>query len=124
MPTAAFRCIRTGRRATLAFFVAVVSVFWFATQASAASKSLAFGREVIVDHQRAAGEPSIAVDGQDRVYITAPFGFSTTASFVWRSVDHGQSFHLVPGDLATFGKPTTCVGGGDSGFASAQTLPP
>src|SRR5438874_5752197 len=76
-----------------------------------------FGREVIVDHQRVSGEPSISIDSQDRVYVSAPFGFSTTASFVWRSTDHGQSFHLVPGDLATFGKPTTCIGGGDSALA-------
>ena len=55
------------QRATLAFFVAVIAFFWFATQASAASKALGFGREVIVDHQRAAGEPSIAIDGQDRI---------------------------------------------------------
>src|SRR6266436_5036816 len=85
--------------------------------AEAASKSPAFGREVIVDHQRVTGEPSIAIDSQDRIYVSAPFGFSTTASFVWRSTDHGQSFHLVPGDLATFGKPTTCIGGGDSALA-------
>src|SRR6266436_3819250 len=85
--------------------------------AEAASKSPAFGREVIVDHQRVAGEPSISIDSQDRIYVAAPFGFSTTASFVWRSTDHGQSFHLAPGDLATFGKPTTCIGGGDSALA-------
>jgi hypothetical protein len=101
----------------LTLFVTVISILWLLPQASAGSKAPVFGREVIVDHQRAAGEPVIAIDGQDRVYVSAPYGFSTTASFVWRSVDHGQSFHLVPGDLATFGKPTTCVGGGDSGFA-------
>src|SRR6266568_1644415 len=67
--------------------------------------------------KRVAGEPSISIDSQDRIYVAAPFGFSTTASFVWRSTDHGQSFHLVPGDLATFGKPTTCIGGGDSALA-------
>src|SRR5438309_1936586 len=101
----------------LALLVASISLLRFAPGVSAASKGLVFGREVIVDHQRVAGEPSISIDSQDRIYVAAPFGFSTTASFVWRSVDHGQSFHLVPGDLATFGKPTTCVGGGDSGFA-------
>src|SRR2546425_7787753 len=78
----------------------------------------AFGREVIVDHQRVAGEPNISIDSQDRIYVVAPFGFSTTASFLWRSTDHGQSFHLVPGNLSPFGKPfVTCVGGGDSALA-------
>src|SRR2546425_1032663 len=80
--------------------------------AEAASKNPAFGREVIVDHQRVTGEPSIAMDSQDRIYVSAPFGFSTTASYVWRSTDHGQSFHLVPGNVSPFGKPATCTGGG------------
>ena len=86
--------------------------------AEAASKTPAFGREVIVDHQRVTGEPSIAIDSQDRIYVSGPFGFSTTASYVWRSTDHGASFHLVPGNLSPYGKPNvTCVGGGDSGLA-------
>src|SRR5437667_1858249 len=102
---------------SLALLVVSISALWLAPAASAASKAPAFGREVIVDHQRVAGEPSISIDSQDRIYVAAPFGFSTTASFVWRSTDHGRSFHLVPGDLATFGKPTTCVGGGDSALA-------
>ena len=77
-----------------------------------------FGREVIVDNQRVTGEPSLSVDGQDRIYISTPYGFATTASFVWRSTDHGMSFHLVPGNAPPVGKPlVTCVGGGDSGLA-------
>jgi len=102
---------------SLALLVVSISALWLTPAASAASKAPAFGREVIVDHQRVAGEPSISIDSQDRIYVAAPFGFSTTASFVWRSTDHGRSFHLVPGDLATFGKPTTCIGGGDSALA-------
>ena len=95
--------------ATAVFLTAAGSALWHQPVVSAAVKTPAFGREVIVDHQRLGGEPSISIDSQDRVYVAAPFGFSTTASYVWRSTDHGQSFHLVPGDLATFGKPTTCV---------------
>src|SRR5438874_526460 len=102
----------------LALLVASISLLRFAPGVSAASKGLVFGREVIVDHQRVAGEPSISIDSQDRVYVSAPFGFSTTASFVWRSTDHGQSFHLVPGNVSPYGKPNvSCVGGGDSGLA-------
>src|SRR5712671_3994553 len=83
-----------------------------------AVKKPLFGREVIVDHQRVTGEPSMSIDGQDRIYVSTPYGFSTTASFVWRSVDHGMSFHLVPGNAPPLGKPlVTCVGGGDSGLA-------
>jgi hypothetical protein len=77
-----------------------------------------FGREVIVDHQRITGEPSISIDSKDRIYVSGPYGFSTTASFVWRSTDHGRSFHLVPGNIPPYGKPNvTCVGGGDSALA-------
>jgi hypothetical protein len=98
--------------------LAVVSIVVFTCPLFAGSNTPVFGREVIVDHQRVAGEPSITIDSQDRIYVAAPYGFSTTASFVWRSTDHGQTFHLVPGDLSTFGKPGTCVGGGDSALAT------
>src|SRR5437879_10315971 len=101
----------------IALLIACAATLWL-TPAGAASKTPAFGREVIADHQRVTGEPSIAMDSQDRIYVSAPFGFSTTASYVWRSTDHGASFHLVPGNLSPFGKPNvTCVGGGDSGLA-------
>ncbi|MDP9342789.1 MAG: hypothetical protein M3Q23_12010 [Actinomycetota bacterium] len=76
-----------------------------------------FGPETIVDPQRVAGEPSVAVDQQGTIYVAAPFGFSTSASFVWRSTDGGKTFHLVPGNEPPEGKPTTCAGGGDSGLA-------
>src|SRR5947199_10530612 len=86
--------------------------------ANAQSNVPKFGREVIVDHQRVTGEPSIAIDSKDRIFVSGPYGFSTTASFVWSSNDHGQSFHLVPGNASPYGKPdTTCVGGGDSALA-------
>lgn len=95
-------------------FTAILAV---AAAASGQSGPL-FGREVIVDHQRITGEPSLSIDGQDRIYVSTPYGFLTTASFVWRSVDHGLSFHLVPGNAPPVGKPlVTCVGGGDSGLA-------
>ncbi|PYX78729.1 MAG: hypothetical protein DMG70_30460 [Acidobacteria bacterium] len=108
----------SGRLALIiAFLSACAATFWLSS-AGAASKTPAFGREVIVDHQRVTGEPSIAIDSEDRIYVSAPFGFSTTASYVWRSTDHGASFHLVPGNVSPYGKPNvTCVGGGDSGLA-------
>jgi hypothetical protein len=40
----------------------------------------AFGREIIVDNQRVTGEPSISIDGQDRIYVSTPYGFLTTAA--------------------------------------------
>src|SRR6202171_1699132 len=98
-----------------------VSTFWIAPAVSASGVAPAvpaFGRQVIVDHQRVTGEPSLSIRSKDRIYVSAPFGFLTTASFVWRSTDHGKTFHLVPGNLPPYGKPNvTCVGGGDSALA-------
>ena len=83
-----------------------------------------FGHEVIVDHQRLAGEPSTSVSpvtnsaGYRDIYISAPYGFSTTASFIWKSEDGGQTFHLIGGQVPPGGKPNTCAGGGDSSIVN------
>jgi hypothetical protein len=100
-----------------ACLVTTIAALLLVAPAKAASGPL-FGREVIVDNQRITGEPSISIDGQDRIYVSTPYGFLTTASFVWRSTDHGMSFHMVPGNAPPVGKPlVTCPGGGDSGLA-------
>lgn len=64
---------------TITTFALVTSAILFRRLpvAQAASKAPAFGREVIVDHQRVTGEPSLAIDSQDRIYVSGPFGFST-----------------------------------------------
>src|SRR5437016_11990658 len=66
----------------LALLVASISLLRFAPGVSAASKGLVFGREVIVDHQRVAGEPSISIDSQYRIYVAEPLCFSTTDSCI------------------------------------------
>jgi hypothetical protein len=100
-----------------AFFAIATAIICLTVKTSAQVNTPAFGREVIVDNQRIGGEPSLSIDSSDRIYVSAPYGFSTTASFVWRSVDHGASFHLVPGNASPYGKPITCPGGGDSALA-------
>src|SRR5207248_3689557 len=95
-------------------------------RAAAANSGLAFGHAVVVDHQRAAGEPSLTISpttnasGHHDVYVSAPWGFSTTASFIWKSEDGGQTFHLIGDESpAALGKPAmTCAGGGDSALAN------
>src|SRR5438477_5104012 len=93
--------------------------------ARAASPALAFGHAVVVDHQRVTGEPSLSISptlnarGRHDVYVSAPFGFSTTASFIWKSEDGGQTFHLVGDEAPPLGKPAlTCAGGGDSSIVN------
>jgi hypothetical protein len=82
----------------------------------AATSAVTFHTPVAVDNYRPGFEPDVAVDtspdGHDLTYTSMPFGFSTTQSFIYRSDDHRQSFHLVEGNVA--GKPDTCIGGGDS----------
>jgi hypothetical protein len=74
---------------------------------------IAFSHAVVVDEQRPGNEPDVKVDGKGVVYTSIPFGFSTTQSFVWSSIDGGNSYQFTPGTIGP-GKPETCVGGGDS----------
>jgi hypothetical protein len=91
------------------------------------SAPIAFGPTTVVDDQRVAGEPGIKVCGPssswsfgncglNNPYTTAPWGFSTTSSFIWRSEDQAHTFKLVPNNSST-GKPDLCPGGGDSDIA-------
>ncbi|MBV9097812.1 MAG: hypothetical protein JO079_07125 [Frankiaceae bacterium] len=85
--------------------------------ADAAAKTkpaLTFSHEVVVDEQRAGFEPDIAIDNAGRLYSTVPNGSSEAHSFIWQSVDHGNSFQMIPGQFG-LGKPATCPqGGGDT----------
>lgn len=98
-----------------------------AAATSAAGGPIAFGPTTVVDHQRTAGEPGIKICGpsgtwsfgncgSNSPYATAPWGFSTTTSFVWRSEDQAHTFKLVPSNSTT-GKPDVCPGGGDTDIA-------
>jgi hypothetical protein len=78
-----------------------------------ASSAIGFSHAAVVDEQRPGFEPDVKIDGNGNVYTSVPFGFSTTQSFVWSSRDSGNSYQLVPGNIGP-GKPTTCVGGGDT----------
>jgi hypothetical protein len=69
---------------------------------------------VVVDHQRPGFEPDVKVDTGGTIYTSVPFGFSTTESFVWSSLDGGNSYQFVPGNISTTGKQATCFGGGDT----------
>jgi hypothetical protein len=93
--------------------------------AGAAGTGPSFGHAVVVDHQRVSGEPSLSVSpalntrGSHDIYVSAPYGFSTTASFIWKSEDGGQTFHLIGDEAPPAGKPAlTCAGGGDSSIVN------
>ncbi|HEX6461581.1 MAG TPA: hypothetical protein VF032_21910 [Thermoleophilaceae bacterium] len=92
--------------------VCVVVMAGVAAQAHATAPS--FATPTVVDNYRPGFEPDVAVDqsGSGSTYTSTPYGFSTTQSFVYRSDDERRSFHLIEGNI--FGKPATCVGGGDT----------
>ncbi|MDX6197746.1 MAG: hypothetical protein QOJ79_897 [Actinomycetota bacterium] len=73
-----------------------------------------FGHEVIIDHQRSGFEPDIVVSSKNVLYSSVPNGSSQAHSFIWNSLDSGDSFQLIPGQFGV-GKPLTCPqGGGDT----------
>lgn len=90
-----------------------------------AGAGITFGHSVVVEHQRVAGEPSLSISptlnttGHHDIYVSAPYGFSDTTSFIWKSEDGGQTFHLAGDEAPPEGKPAmTCAGGGDSSIVN------
>lgn len=85
--------------------------------ATAAGATVRFASPTVVNEFVPGFEPDVVVDAthtasRGRIYSSWPNGFSTTISYLARSDDHGSSFHPTGGSAG--GKPTTCVGGGDS----------
>ena len=126
------RSLATVRAVTiLAVLAALLLVPWIGRQqfsAHAATAVSAFGPTTVLEDQRVGGEPDVKVCGptatwsyancgQDNPYGSFPYGFSTTASFISRSEDQGQTFKLTPSNTAEIGKPNACPGGGDTDLA-------
>ncbi|HVA60252.1 MAG TPA: hypothetical protein VNG13_06915 [Mycobacteriales bacterium] len=86
--------------------------------ASTPAPGYRFSHEVVVDQQRSGFEPDIEVGRGDALYSSVPFGSSTTLSWLWSSLDHGNSFQFVPGQILDTGRLETCPqGGGDTELA-------
>jgi hypothetical protein len=76
--------------------------------------AISFGPAIVADAQRTEGEPLLHLDKDAKYWETGPWGFSTTQSFMHRSVDGGDQFNVVsPTELRPNGPP----GGGDSTVA-------
>jgi len=116
------------RRVVPVVVVATGLAFAFASAFGAGAKAgggITFGHAVSVEHQRVSGEPSLSVSptlntsGNHDIYVSAPYGFSDTTSFIWKSEDGGQTFHLAGDAVPPEGKPAmTCAGGGDSSIVN------
>lgn len=114
-----------GRQVSIGLLAACALALASASPAGTAASGPTFGHAVVVDHQRVTGEPSLSISptlntrGNHDVYVSAPYGFSTTASFIWKSEDGGQTFHLVGDEAPPLGKPAlACTGGGDSSIVN------
>ena len=84
-------------------------------RAAASAPGMQFSHEVVIDQQRDGFEPDIEVAPDGTYYTSVPNGSSTSLSFLWTSTDGGNSFHIVPGNLAASGRLINCPqGGGDT----------
>src|SRR2546422_3139947 len=71
---------------------------------------IAFAPSVIVDAQRTEGEPIVHVDRAGNIWESGPWGTTTQNSFVHKSVDAGDSYHIDSLGL----RPDSPPGGGDT----------
>ncbi|TMA03425.1 MAG: hypothetical protein E6J99_00285, partial [Methanobacteriota archaeon] len=72
---------------------------------------IAVGPSIVADPLRTEGEPMIHVDKDGNIWESGPWGTSTSQSFVHRSTDRGDSFHIVSPIEA---RPDPPPGGGDT----------
>jgi len=107
---------------------AVVSVglapLWALAHSSTDARAAAaatFGEPVVSGIQGWGFEQDLRVDSsgpQDIFYTSAPDSGPSASSFLWRSLDGGQTFKWVPAATKPMGKLPTCVGGGDTELAT------
>jgi hypothetical protein len=87
-----------------------------AAPAHKAAPAASFGVPVVVDFFHPGYEPDLAIDRagpyKGSTFVSVPNGFTTTVSYLWRSDNNRQSFHMTEGNA--IGKQQTCVGGGDT----------
>ena len=76
--------------------------------------AITFGAATVVDFQRTEGEPLLHLDKDAKYWDSGPWGFSTTQSFMHRSVDSGDQFNVVS---PTALRPNPPPGGGDTTHA-------
>lgn len=85
---------------------------------AAAAASITFGNPTISGVQGTGFEQDIRIDSTGRIYTSAPGTLSSGTSYLYRSLDAGQTFKWVPAALQPQGKLPTCVGGGDTELAT------
>ena len=81
-------------------------------QAAAPAAPITFSRSALADLSAISGEPFLKVDKQDNIFVSSPFGTSTSVSLIWKSVDGGRSF--IPLGSPILRDPVLGPGGGDT----------
>ena len=87
-----------------------------AARTLAAAATPTFGQPTIVAIQGVGFEEDLRLDPvrADRVYASVPGALSSDTSWIWRSLDGGKTFKLVPSSAPQTGKSVACAGGGDT----------
>jgi hypothetical protein len=83
-----------------------------------AAGDITFGNPTISGIQGTGFEQDIRIDSRGRIYTSAPGTLSSGTSYLYRSLDRGQTFKWVPAAVQPQGKLPTCPGGGDTELAT------
>ncbi len=60
---------------------------------------ITFHNNTMADFSATSGEPIVKVDNKDQIFVTTPFGLSTTLSLLWRSSDGGRTYVPLGGPI-------------------------
>jgi hypothetical protein len=86
--------------------------------AAAASPPPTFGNPTISGIQGFGFEQGLRLDTHGRIYTSVPGSLGSNISYVWRSLDGGQTFKWIPAATQPVGKLPMCNGGGDTELAT------
>jgi hypothetical protein len=86
--------------------------------AAAAPTLPTFGNPTISGIQGFGFEQDLRLDTHGRVYTSVPGSLGSNLSYVWRSLNGGQSFKWIPAAAQPVGKLPMCNGGGDTELAT------
>src|ERR1700686_4646876 len=95
-----------------------VLLFPNAVVAAAALPPPTFGNPTISGIQGFGFEQDLRLDTHGRVYTSVPGSLGSNISYVWRSLNGGQSFKWIPAAAQPAGKLPMCNGGGDTELAT------
>lgn len=73
---------------------------------------ITFSNNTMADFSATSGEPFIRADLKDNIFVSVPFGVSTTVSLLWKSSDGGRTF--IPLGSPITRDAVTGAGGGDT----------